>query len=629
MPRTLPAALTTVMDAGIYEPYIRVAVNISKTETGQQLVQPLAYKIEPLKATVTIPFTPDYDYGTSVFRIIRGAVINGIPSTISTIWFNTIEFKYNGKLVTLEGELLQKLYTTVTADSDYETVIEAALENPPFDPIVPNYEGTAAWKAYQFYPTGRTIVLSPTKKLFTLLQQKYLIFATEDGWDGTDDNIFFFVATDARTKDYTITDQLFNYNSHSELRKLISRDESNVIHSTGLATSIIHNLGFLHSTASQPTNATNFALGKSSKLPVHLKRRTGDKVEILQNDNFTPTANGVRVRITEVLDTSSTPSWYQIVEALQWYSATEGGALPSTIEAAAPYTPLATGNFDNVLSTNDNNLQAAMETVDDHDHSGGAAFTEVVQDIIGAMLSGNTETGIAVDYQDSDGTIDFVAEVTQAEFDSTIDAVIALLPAAETNSNDIFRCDNSGASSFAGTIATLPGGAVLTYNVTSGQENAMVPTSTSQLAKMRLYNTTRGTSALISNCVAGTNTITLTANVPAGWQVADVITIASQTVSGGTGNWVDLEITSGPLGLATIWMNISVVDTTNTNIGLRLHPLITFSAAKIGKVLSQAVNVTNDNCVPIPITNNVFSASWNPAGAASMTVTLREAAYFK
>lgn len=40
---------------------------------------------------------------------------------------------------------------------------------------------------------------------------------------------------------------------------------------------------------------------------------------------------------------------------------------------------------------------------------GAAALdTEGVQDIIGAMVSGNTETGITVTYQDSDGTIDFV-----------------------------------------------------------------------------------------------------------------------------------------------------------------------------------------------------------------------------
>ena len=35
-------------------------------------------------------------------------------------------------------------------------------------------------------------------------------------------------------------------------------------------------------------------------------------------------------------------------------------------------------------------------------------LSEVIQDTVGAMFSSNTETGIAVTYQDADGTIDLV-----------------------------------------------------------------------------------------------------------------------------------------------------------------------------------------------------------------------------
>ena len=43
--------------------------------------------------------------------------------------------------------------------------------------------------------------------------------------------------------------------------------------------------------------------------------------------------------------------------------------------------------------------------------------TEQVEDIVGAMVSGNTESGITVTYQDSDGTIDFsVASQTDNNF---------------------------------------------------------------------------------------------------------------------------------------------------------------------------------------------------------------------
>ena len=44
-----------------------------------------------------------------------------------------------------------------------------------------------------------------------------------------------------------------------------------------------------------------------------------------------------------------------------------------------------------------------------HTH-GGFQTDEEVQDIVGAMTTSNTETGIAVTYQDADGTIDFVVD---------------------------------------------------------------------------------------------------------------------------------------------------------------------------------------------------------------------------
>lgn len=203
-------------------------------------------------------------------------------------------------------------------------------------------------------------------------------------------------------------------------------------------------------------------------------------------------------------------------------------------------------------------------------------------------------------------------------------------PVVENNSNDIFRVNTTGSSAFAGTIATLPGGAVLTYNVTSGNEEAMVPASTSQLAKLRLYNTTRGTSALISNTVIGTNTITLTANVPAGWALTDVITIASQTVSDGTGNWVDLELTSGPTGKAALFLNVQWTDTgvvASTTIA-RIHPFETFGTGKIFAVPAQVSGFTSAAAIPVKLTSDVFTVSWIASGAGTGQLTIREMGYY-
>lgn len=199
-------------------------------------------------------------------------------------------------------------------------------------------------------------------------------------------------------------------------------------------------------------------------------------------------------------------------------------------------------------------------------------------------------------------------------------------PSAETNNNDIFRCDNpGGASAFVGTIATLPGGANLTYNITSGQEGAMVPTSTSQLAKMRLYNTTRGTNALISNCITGTNTLILTANVPVGWIVGDTITIASQTVSGGGFAWVDLEITSGLTGKTDVFIKLIILHPSSANY-LLIHPLETYAGPKQDYVNSQVAGIDNGNVTLAKIISNVFSVAWT--GSPTL-VTLRERGYLE
>jgi len=182
---------------------------------------------------------------------------------------------------------------------------------------------------------------------------------------------------------------------------------------------------------------------------------------------------------------------------------------------------------------------------------------------------------------------------------------------AASNANDIFRCSNpGGVSAFVGTIATLPGGATLTYNVSSGQEGALVPASTSQLAKMRLYNTTRGTNALISNCVVGTNTITLTANVPVGWTVGDTITIASQTVVGSF-SWVDLEITESTLlGIRILDFDL-IINSATTGDFVLAHPFETFSASKYSAMVETLANATVGKFLRLKITSNLFSIAWS------------------
>lgn len=199
-------------------------------------------------------------------------------------------------------------------------------------------------------------------------------------------------------------------------------------------------------------------------------------------------------------------------------------------------------------------------------------------------------------------------------------------PAAETNSTDVFQVlSPGGVSAFVGTIATLPGGATLTYNVTSGQEGAMNTSSTGQLAKIRLYNTTRGSYALISSCTTGTNTIVLTANVPGAWQVGDTITIASQTVSGGGFSWIDLEIVSALTGKNAL-MLILIFNTATAGDRMTAHPFETFAASKLKNVFAAAANINMEIPRLLKITGNVFSIAWQ---GSPTSVTIREEGYLE
>ena len=53
----------------------------------------------------------------------------------------------------------------------------------------------------------------------------------------------------------------------------------------------------------------------------------------------------------------------------------------------------------------------------------GGKTNEEIQDIVGAMFSGNTETNITATYQDSDGTIDLVSDNTQLSTEQVQDIV--------------------------------------------------------------------------------------------------------------------------------------------------------------------------------------------------------------
>ena len=105
---------------------------------------------------------------------------------------------------------------------------------------------------------------------------------------------------------------------------------------------------------------------------------------------------------------------------------------------------MITGNTETLITVSYDDSDGTMDFVVDNDlanydntNSGFITATltnEQVQDIVGAMFTSNTETNIAATYQDSDGTIDLVSTDTQLTTEEVQDIVGAMFSSnTETN----------------------------------------------------------------------------------------------------------------------------------------------------------------------------------------------------
>jgi hypothetical protein len=192
---------------------------------------------------------------------------------------------------------------------------------------------------------------------------------------------------------------------------------------------------------------------------------------------------------------------------------------------------------------------------------------EQVQDIVGGMLTGNTETGITVTYQDSDGTIDFV--VGTLNQDTTGNAATAT--ALET-------ARNIGGVSFDGTgNINLPGVNTSGNQDTSGNAATATALATARTIAGVSFDGT-GNISLNNNAItngAGYITATLTNE-----QVQDIVggMVSGNTESGISVTYQDSDGT----------LDFSVSSQTDENFTTTLKN-------KLDGIAASATNVTNTN----------------------------------
>ena len=204
---------------------------------------------------------------------------------------------------------------------------------------------------------------------------------------------------------------------------------------------------------------------------------------------------------------------------------------------AAKITDNAVGAAALNISGNGTAGQALLSDGDgSFSYGAGGKTDEEVQDLVGAMFSSNTETGITATYEDSDGTIDLV--VGTLNQDTTGSAATLTTARAIAVSGAVTGTANFDGSAGISISTTLANNAVLTQHIDDNQ------ITTDQIAE-----NTIATANIADNAVDGTkiasNSI-LTRHIDddqiTGDQLADAIEVVTSVgVGGGSTNGVVIE----------------------------------------------------------------------------------------
>jgi hypothetical protein len=204
---------------------------------------------------------------------------------------------------------------------------------------------------------------------------------------------------------------------------------------------------------------------------------------------------------------------------------------------------------------------------------------------------------------------------------------------AASDSNNVIDLLSHSDTAFESTVSGTPTSTSVTYGtVTTGAEDTIDISSSSELGKVRLYNSTRGTYRLIESVDTATNTITTVASTDS-WASGDAITAESQTVTL-TGSAVFFEIdlsqqTVIPVLARSVSLHLSKRDTGGADERLQIHPVETYAGGKVQQIAVQVAGVfTITPGVPVALNNRTFAFSSTASGTGTGRSILKVTGYY-